>query len=354
MYVTQRGDKFRAWERVVIDGKVKKISVTMEKNTAQARKKAADLLRKKASVPTSDITFSDLCDRYIEDQEQELKKRTTYRNRKQLDTICSVMGRRKVCTLSAGVIRHDLITLADKPQTRNEYLVRVKACIRWAFKNDYINSTTCIDKIDPWEVQKKNNDYKYLEREELAAVIDAASPFYGAIIEFLALTGLRIGELIALEDDDVTLTEIHVTKNFDTINKITTTPKTDDSMRTLYVQPELQKTINRLRKLSNLHRARTGSRSKLFVVARTGQRLVYKTFSEYCGRLTEKVTGRRLTPHALRHTHVSLLAEAGVPLETISRRLGHNDSAITREIYLHVTKTVEARDRELLKNVSFL
>lgn len=46
-----------------------------------------------------------------------------------------------------------------------------------------------------------------------------------------------------------------------------------------------------------------------------------------------------LTPHSLRHTHTSLLAEAGVGLPEIMDRLGHVDDATTRNVYLHVTKT---------------
>ncbi|MFR8313824.1 MAG: hypothetical protein ACLVBP_16545 [Ruminococcus sp.] len=39
------------------------------------------------------------------------------------------------------------------------------------------------------------------------------------------------------------------------------------------------------------------------------------------------------------HTHASLLLEQGISIDTISRRLGHENSDVTREIYLHVTKS---------------
>nr|WP_084552512.1 tyrosine-type recombinase/integrase [Bacillus cihuensis] len=45
-----------------------------------------------------------------------------------------------------------------------------------------------------------------------------------------------------------------------------------------------------------------------------------------------------LTPHSLRYTHTSLLAEAGVSLEQIMDRLGHSDDQITKNVYLHVTQ----------------
>ena len=62
-----------------------------------------------------------------------------------------------------------------------------------------------------------------------------------------------------------------------------------------------------------------------------------------------------LTPHSLRHTHVSLLAEAGVSLPDIMDRLGHGDDDTTKLIYLHVTKKKkkEASQRfaELMRNL---
>jgi len=46
----------------------------------------------------------------------------------------------------------------------------------------------------------------------------------------------------------------------------------------------------------------------------------------------------KLTPHSLRHTHTSLLAEAGVGLEQIMERLGHKDENTTRSVYYMLLK----------------
>jgi len=49
-----------------------------------------------------------------------------------------------------------------------------------------------------------------------------------------------------------------------------------------------------------------------------------------------------LTPHnSLRHTHTSLLAEAGVDLEEIMQRLGHISDDTTKRVYLHITKDMK-------------
>jgi integrase len=69
---------------------------------------------------------------------------------------------------------------------------------------------------------------------------------------------------------------------------------------------------------------------------------------------TEKVIGDRRTPHCLRHTHASLLFADGVSIDTISRRLGHENSKITREIYLHIIEKVKEKDREILSTKRIL
>ncbi|WP_010651720.1 tyrosine-type recombinase/integrase [Oceanobacillus massiliensis] len=56
-----------------------------------------------------------------------------------------------------------------------------------------------------------------------------------------------------------------------------------------------------------------------------------------------------LTPHSLRHTHTSLLAEAGVSLEQIMDRLGHPDEQITKNVYLHVTEEMKKEASQKFK-----
>ena len=58
--------------------------------------------------------------------------------------------------------------------------------------------------------------------------------------------------------------------------------------------------------------------------------------------------------HTLRHTHASLLIEQGVDIEYISRRLGHKNSRLTREIYIHVTTKMRERENERLREVRLL
>ncbi len=44
---------------------------------------------------------------------------------------------------------------------------------------------------------------------------------------------------------------------------------------------------------------------------------------------------RKIRPHDLRHTYATLAIQAGVPLLTVSRQLGHASISTTADLYTH-------------------
>ena len=86
----------------------------------------------------------------------------------------------------------------------------------------------------------------------------------------------------------------------------------------------------------------------------SGDYIEYYAYNKYLKENSLKILERGITAHALRHTHASLLLEQGVPIDVISRRLGHENSQVTREIYLHVTEKLKEKDNDRLKNVKII
>ena len=60
----------------------------------------------------------------------------------------------------------------------------------------------------------------------------------------------------------------------------------------------------------------------------------------------------KITPHGLRHTHCSLLFEAGASLKEVQDRLEHSDVKTTMDIYTHVTK--KAQEGAIQKFATYL
>lgn len=61
---------------------------------------------------------------------------------------------------------------------------------------------------------------------------------------------------------------------------------------------------------------------------------------------------KRVSPHGLRHTHCSLLFEAGASIKEVPDCLGHSNVKATLDIYTHVTK--KAKEGAIQKFVSYL
>ena len=57
---------------------------------------------------------------------------------------------------------------------------------------------------------------------------------------------------------------------------------------------------------------------------------------------------KRISLHDLRNTHASLLAANGVPLEVVSKRLGHSSIGVTAERYLHIYSDRDAAAASVL------
>ena len=57
-------------------------------------------------------------------------------------------------------------------------------------------------------------------------------------------------------------------------------------------------------------------------------------------RAAEGVNAAEWTPRELRHSFVSLLSDDGIPLEEISRLVGHSSTAVTETVYRHQIRPV--------------
>ena len=358
---------FRFTERYkdYYSGKTKRVSVTLERNTTQSRKMAEHLLQEKidAVVPAEirGLNLSDLIEKYLLYKEKAVKQSTWRRDKFTCETIKNILGEDiLVDKINAKYVTSKFMESEKEPGTLNELLLRFKALIRWAYKNDYIEDIRFLDKIDNFKdmtKREKVND-KVLEASELNKLSAAMSILrWKYLTEFLALSGLRFGEAAALTKKDVDLKErlIHITKNYDMNNDVTTTPKTLCSIRDVYIQDDLYavcRCINELRAQLQL----TGelTRGDLFLPGCKKEHVEYDSFRQYLHDKSMQVIGRPITPHALRHTHASLLMEQGVAVDVISRRLGHENSKVTKEIYLHVTEKLKEKDYQQIAAVSIL
>lgn len=214
------------------------------------------------------------------------------------------------------------------------------------------------DKKTVEDIENKKVEDKYLEKYELKAFLDTAKT-QGEIDDYvifltLSWTGLRAGELVALKWKDIDFEEntINITKTYynprnNTKDYKLLPPKTNGSIRKIDVEDEVINTLHKHKLKQKEIKLQVGKEfyDKDFVFGRLnapyfGYPHFIKTIENRMESLLKKTPAinKRLTPHSLRHTHTSLLAEAGVELLQIMDRLGHTEDETTTQVYLHITK----------------
>lgn len=366
MWVKQekKTGKIRYCERYTdpMTGKKKDVTVTFDKDNARNRREAAQILNEKIASSLEpelkEIRLKELIELYRKHQKVTVKPSTYKRNKFALDTMEEILGKDTLIDrITARYVRDKMLASKKDGGTLNELLKRFKALMRWAFKSDLIDSVSFLDKIDkfPDRSHRTKIEDKYLESSELKKVVNAMThPVWKLLTEFLVLSGMRIGEVIALEDKDLDLKskKIRVNKNYDYINDLVVTTKTPGSEDDVVIQPQLKVVIQKLRKEMKKQKLQHQYKSNLFICDPKGKHIHYYSYNKYLRENTEKTVGKSLTCHSLRHTHASLLFEQGFTIDEVARRLRHSDSSVTREIYIHVTKKLKEKDAAKLMAVN--
>jgi len=209
------------------------------------------------------------------------------------------------------------------------------------------------------ELENESKVPKYFEKDELETFLKYANedpdPQVYAIFVLLSYTGLRIGELSALKWKDINLVPeeglLKVYKTYynplnNTVQYDLLPPKTESSTRKINLSDFVIKVLKQHKAYQSELRLRLRNWHKEdFVFTNTtnypGYPMLPKNIENKMSSIIAKHDMLRITPHGLRHTHASLLAQAGVGLDEIMERLGHVDDTITRNIYLHVTKEMK-------------
>lgn len=349
-------------------GKRKYVSVTLSDEKRATQRLATATLEKKIKEKTDvnrkpDVTVGYVTDIYLKAHKKKVTLGTYTRDKGTLDKVTELLDRDSfVNRLTTRYIVSKFEDSGKKGITLNGYRQRFLTMLRWAYENDHIERIEVMDKFPKFaeETTKKERiQDKFLEDFELAKLIDAMKhEEWRLVTRFLSLSGLRIGEFIALDKSDVDLDnlEIRITKTFNANRGgIKDHPKTDCSIREVYIQDELLEAVTEINKYVNEKKMILGfPKCKIFFPGDAGGYMHYDAYRKYLKENSALVLGKQITPHALRHTHTSLMTAAGVQLEAITRRLGHADSDITKEIYLHVTKRLKERENNQIKNVRII
>lgn len=199
-------------------------------------------------------------------------------------------------------------------------------------------------------------EVKAMTREQLALLIQAAGdPLYRNIIIIGARTGMRREEILGLTWPKVDFDRSTVTVAQTVIctggkARIVPSTKTKSSMRTIAVDPKVLDVL-RAQHAAYL-RAKLACPDfqdlSLVFCHEDGSPVHPDSVSHWFRRYADACGLHEFTFHSLRHTHATLLLEAGVNFKSVQARLGHSTFSTTMDTYAHVTPAME---KEVLKAI---
>src|SRR5262245_18608786 len=191
----------------------------------------------------------------------------------------------------------------------------------------------------------EEQETEILSPATIKSILDALADHALYPIASLALaTGMGRGELLALRWDDIDFERgaIRVERSVEETRAglRIKPPKTKRGRRSISIASDAVTMLREHRKQQLELRLKIGQGGQPSLVFSTleGELLSPDNLSRIWRRVCDARKLPRCRFHSLRHTHVSLLIDAGVDILKISRRLGHDKPSTTLNVYGHLVK----------------
>lgn len=300
-----------------------------------------------------DMKFADFWKMYCADMETRLREHTMRTKKYIVELkILPYFGNKRVNDITAADIRqwqNELIKMGYSPTYLKTINNQLSAIFNYAVRYYDLKSNPCAKAGSMGKSKAEEMDF--WTGEEFRRFIDSVMNKRLSYMAFMILywTGMRLGELLALNPKDVDLEKrtIAITKSYQRLGKkdVITPPKTSKSKRVITIPEFLAADIKDY--IDSLYELRENDR--LFPIT--------KYYLEHEMQRGIKESGvKRIRVHDLRHSHASMLIELGFsPLE-IANRLGHEKVETTLNTYAHLypnkqTKLAERLDSEYRGNL---
>ena len=220
------------------------------------------------------------------------------------------------------------------------------------------------------DLEQNSLQQKFLEKDELFEFLSVAKNHHKPLnsfelFTFLAYSGMRAGEVLALKWSDidyeectVSITKTYYNPNNNKKNYQILTPKTESSIGKISIDPNVIKLLQDYKvNVQDKWKNELYVDNDFIFTDNNGYPLVIKKLSQWIQAIMLQTNiDKNITTHSFRYTHCSLLIEAGVHIKEIQERLRHKDIQTTMNIYAKITKSYKKdasqRFSNLMENVS--
>ncbi|HIZ53779.1 MAG TPA: site-specific integrase [Candidatus Enterococcus avicola] len=350
------------------------VSVTLNSKSNQAKKQAQSILNDKIEKKTikvieSDMTFEQVYDEWIVIYKNKVKQ-STYFSALSAYRIVSQWFDKKalVRNVKASFIQNLLDDFYYKQDHSHSYTDLLRTFLSNVFEHakriGAVDANIMRDvklKNDKLKDKNENLSDKFLEQDEIYLVLDEMKKWpkvprkyrFAEGLELMSLTGMRYGEMAALKNDDVDGNLLRIDETLFYNYKVkkgeeTNSPKNNSSNRTIALSNRSIEILDKWKKENEYNRKlNTNYDPSGYLFCETdGTFIGVHPINRLLGNIRKKLSNegkldKYITTHTFRHSHISMLAELGIPLKAIMDRVGHTNPNTTLKIYTHVTKKME-------------
>ena len=305
-------------------------------------------LQQVTNTVSKDITFKQLVKEYIISRKYRCKESTQERYERYLNCNLKELHNIKARDITCRDIDMVIINLVNKGlknKTINCILLFVRSVFNYAILNKWLidNPAKLVDTLPKIKTDKQSLSES--EIKEFLLFIDNYPLNKKAPLILALYSGVRIGELLALEWSDIDFKKnlIHINKQV--LNKKVTTPKTLNSNRYINIPDFVIDLLKQLQTESVIL-------SKIVFCSNTGGYIKRNEFIEHWFKKAMKHLGHNnYTFHCLRHTYATYLLSNNIPVKYVQEQLGHTSAETTLNVYNHVLKSTNKQAINLLEKL---
>lgn len=317
------------------------------------------------------LTVSELMEEYIKAKRTETRESTLDKSKRILKYhVLSHLGGYKLKKLTVPVLQKWKMHISEKDlsvTTRKNIYAEFRALLNYAVKMEYIptNSLLKIGNFKTTLESEANHTISYYTAEEFKQFISAAracaesAQAHGNYFEwnyyvFFAIafyTGMRKGEIHGLRWSDIDNEYISVKRSI--AQKLKggdriTPPKNKSSIRTLQLPKPLIEILNEHKECCKMF---DGFSEENYICG-GNKPLRDSTIQNRNIKFAELAGIKQIRIHDFRHSHASLLANEGINIQEVARRLGHSDVEMTWNTYSHLYPREEERAVAILDKIT--
>lgn len=311
--------------------------------------------------PASKITFREFTENtWLPYYETTVKSSTVYKFKQRLNLIYDVFGDiylDKITTLKCQQFVNDISVKYKRYRQTSNAADRI---LRYAFNLELISANP-FDKVTyPPQRKSHANDIVTWTKEELNTFFDyikSRPEQMQVMFRLLAYSGMRRGELMALRWSDIDFNKntihINLTMTRDETGVVFLAPKTENGLREIHMDDESMKQLRHYKLTQTKWLFARGypprDKEQLIFVTSQNKRRGETYTNKSLESILKEIDLPPMTIHGFRHTHCSLLFEAGASIKEVQARLGHSDFKTTMDIYTHVS---EARKEKTITDLN--